>query len=901
MIIYRVILVVVAALAIPLSAPAQETPLQPADLPDGIPELLNGLRDELASNNEIGLLAAMAPTAAPAVSAFAAELVVEGDVVRALVIERDRRPLEGSPEGDGYSLVVEFFTETAQRARIVTARLDVSRPENGEPGAWRIVDAEQLTRVEGLYRLRLNQESAFLAQNLSLQSEDFELNLPSGTVFEVQAGNGVTGLVLMGRGTVRFAPEPEAERGQVELFAGTEVLDAEFDAAFLRFSITQQLVESSSPSRRPAPADTRLRQRAEEIFAEEAPKSYGLDLGDLSSDIWYLLPQTGDFVAEIHTREYGDLTYSRTIGQQEDISLFSREEGQTIALYASHAKLQRRGPFYNEDDAVDIDILDYGIDVDIRYISGPRTAAYPVIDGAVRMTLRALTPGLSTLILRLDDELFIEGIASVKHGPLLYLRLRNQNRIVISLPAALALNEELTLLISYNGPVTDEPLDNSPVTRASALDVTFPFYAPERNLLLSNRSYWYPQGTASDYATATLRVSVPDGLGAVASGTLTTETSAFIETDSGQRQSGRTLVFRAPSPVRYLSVIVSPFVKTGGTRLQVMPSDGSQDAGLGLPITVSANPRQSTEGRELLEQVQDIVSFYVELMEAYPYESLSLALVESSLPGGHSPGYAIMLNSTVPGSPFTWRNDPSWFPDYPEFFLAHEIAHQWWGQAVGWKNYHEQWISEGFAQYFSALYAEHVYGEETFTDMLEQFDLWSDRESASGPIYLGYRLGLIQKDARVFRSLVYNKSAAVLHMLRRLVGDEVFFTGLRQFYQEFKFAKAGTDDLRQVFEAVSGRSLSQFFDQWIYGRNLPRIAYRSTLGPDSVTMRFEQLTETLFDVPITVSLTHVDGSVTELVVPVTDRIVEHDVTVTVPVREVQVNRDFSALGEIVEN
>ena len=89
-----------------------------------------------------------------------------------------------------------------------------------------------------------------------------------------------------------------------------------------------------------------------------------------------------------------------------------------------------------------------------------------------------------------------------------------------------------------------------------------------------------------------------------------------------------------------------------------------------------------------------------------------MALVESDLPGGHSPAYFAVLNQPLPTTPLTWRNDPASFDSFPEFFLAHEVAHQWWGQAVGWRNYHEQWLSEGFAQYFAALYAQHQRGDE---------------------------------------------------------------------------------------------------------------------------------------------------------------------------------------------
>ena len=152
-------------------------------------------------------------------------------------------------------------------------------------------------------------------------------------------------------------------------------------------------------------------------------------------------------------------------------------------------------------------------------------------------------------------------------------------------------------------------------------------------------------------------------------------------------------------------------------------------------------------------------------------------MVEDELPGGHAPGYFTMINTPPPITPFNWRNDPASFQGFPEFFMAHEMAHQWFGQAVGWKNYHEQWLSEGFAQYFAALYARERRGEGTFRDILRQFRRWAIEDSDQGPVYLGYRLGHIKNETRVFRALVYNKGAAVLHMLRGLVGDDALLRG----------------------------------------------------------------------------------------------------------------------------
>ena len=189
-----------------------------------------------------------------------------------------------------------------------------------------------------------------------------------------------------------------------------------------------------------------------------------------------------------------------------------------------------------------------------------------------------------------------------------------------------------------------------------------------------------------------------------------------------------------------------------------------------LNLSVEANPRQVQRGREIADRAADIALFYESLIGDSPYSSFTVALVESDLPGGHSPGYFAMLNQPLPSSPLVWRNDPAAFSNYPDFFLAHELAHQWWGQAVGWRNYHEQWISEGFAQYFAALYAQHQRATRRSRRCCGSCASGASTRSDQGPVSLGYRLGHIRGESRVFRALVYNKGAAVLHMLRRLSG-----------------------------------------------------------------------------------------------------------------------------------
>jgi aminopeptidase N len=280
-----------------------------------------------------------------------------------------------------------------------------------------------------------------------------------------------------------------------------------------------------------------------------------------------------------------------------------------------------------------------------------------------------------------------------------------------------------------------------------------------------------------------------------------------------------------------------------------------------------------------------------------PYDTFTLALTESEVPGGHSPAYFALVNQPVPTTQYSWTNDPVAFPNYPSFFVAHELAHQWWGQAVGWKNYHEQWLSEGFAQYLAALYAGHERGPDAFAAVLRQMRRTAIDASPQGPVYLGYRLGHLKGDSRVFRALVYNKGAMVLHMLRRLIGDEAFFSGLREFYAAWRYKKAGTDDLRVSMEKAAGRPLERFFDRWIYGSGIPTLRMTATVSSTALRVRFDQ-SDTVYDVPVGVTLTYADGTTEDVVVRVTEKSVERSIPLKRALRSFDVNKDGGALAEI---
>jgi hypothetical protein len=870
--------------AVPLAAQTRE--------PDPGDVMVRKFERSLNASDRPGLEALFAPTVpAHQVEQYTNDLLISG-AVRTTLRERDRTPLEGAPPGDGYSLIIEFFIETAGKARILTAGMDIRRPPGGNIDSWRFVGAEGLTSVEGLYKIRVNTMRPLMARNLEVTSEDLVIALQDGTVYLVECDEGVTGLVLIGRGEMRFSPTSSAERGQVKLFSGSDTLTTPFEEAYVRLSPSDYEKRVSTSSLMPATPQERLGRRALDIFARESHKSFNVDLQDLSPDAWHLLPPSDDFLAEVDTRRFDTLTYTRSSAQAEDVTLFRRKDRRTIALYPSVAKLAARGRFYSDDALRDYDVLDYSIDAAID----PERQS---IQGRARLAIRVRSTALSNVFLRLNEALTVTSVTSVEYGRLLYLRIRGQNNVLVNLPRLLPQDSDLTLVVTYDGRVPSQDLDVDAVSvLADPQEQSAPTEVTDPAFLLSNRAFWYPQNPVPDYATAALRITVPQGWTCIASGQ-PVPTSSVVSLRDIMRD-GKLFEFKASEPLRYLALVVARFSRIGEADV-ALPETLAASSGVDrLTVAVEAQSSQRFRGRGVAQQSEEILRFYASLVGDVPYKSATVALIESDLPGGHSPGYfAVIKNPLSPGNA-TWRNDPAAFDGFPEFFLAHELAHQWWGQAVGWKNYHEQWISEGFAQYFAALYAQKTRGERTFVDMLRQFRRWALSDSDQGPVHLGYRLGLVKGNVRVFRALVYNKGAAVLHMLRRLLGDEVFFTGLRRFYADRRYQKAGTEDLERALEAESGRVLDRFFERWIYGTDIPRIRYSTSVGNGVVNVKFEQAADLVFDLPVTVTVTYANGRTADIVVPVTEAVVERSIPITDLVRQVQVNRDSAAIAEFEE-
>jgi Peptidase family M1 domain len=187
-----------------------------------------------------------------------------------------------------------------------------------------------------------------------------------------------------------------------------------------------------------------------------------------------------------------------------------------------------------------------------------------------------------------------------------------------------------------------------------------------------------------------------------------------------------------------------------------------------------------------------------------------------------------------------------------EVFRAHEVAHQWWGIGVDFSSYHDQWLSEGFADFSGLWYLQTVRKDnEKYFGTLNRWknEILTDRDERA-PIWLGYRAES-SKDSTGYDVIIYKKGAWVLHMLRimmldlKTMNEDRFTETMRDFYGTYQGKRASTADFRRVAERHAGMDLGWFFDEWVYGTAVPsyRVAYRAVPadgGKYRVTLRVQQ-------------------------------------------------------------
>jgi aminopeptidase N len=231
----------------------------------------------------------------------------------------------------------------------------------------------------------------------------------------------------------------------------------------------------------------------------------------------------------------------------------------------------------------------------------------------------------------------------------------------------------------------------------------------------------------------------------------------------------------------------------------------------GVPVEVWSYHQDAERGRVAFEgPAKRSLDFYIETFGPFPYEKLG-NVEAAGLDGGTEHASAIFYGErSVRGRAET-------------DLVAHEVAHQWFGDSVTERDWDDVWLSEGFATYCTLLFTEHDRGRDAFVAGLTRARATTLGFEARNPGRAVVHDNLADM-RRVLSPLVYQKGAWVLHMLRKRVGDDAFREGLRLYYRRFRDANASTDDFRRTMEEASGQDLAWFFRQWLNRPGSPAVA-----------------------------------------------------------------------------
>lgn len=250
-----------------------------------------------------------------------------------------------------------------------------------------------------------------------------------------------------------------------------------------------------------------------------------------------------------------------------------------------------------------------------------------------------------------------------------------------------------------------------------------------------------------------------------------------------------------------------------------------------LPLEYYVYPRDTADARVCFRQTPDIIKFFGEKIGfPYAWEKYAQVLIADFIEGGMENTSAASLLDYITVYDARQRID-----DLPTSLIAHELAHQWWGDVVTCRDWRHLWLNESFASYFDPLYQEHWLGKDEFMRTMynqQQSGIYADTVLGRKPI--------VSVGSYFYN--IYPRGAAVLHMLRFVLGDQLFWKGLNHYITKHQFAPVETNDLKVSIEEATGQNLYWFFDQWVYkaGHPIFDVSFRWSDSAKSVFLTVRQ-------------------------------------------------------------
>jgi len=453
------------------------------------------------------------------------------------------------------------------------------------------------------------------------------------------------------------------------------------------------------------------------------------------------------------------------------------------ALFKHKQKLLQHSLSFNKntisnDPRAYYDALYYKLDLEIEFEPD-------LLTGKVTGRFKSLVSALDTIVLDFDNALNVSTVS----GPVTGYNHANQ-KLVIELSKSFVFDEIIEVMIEYSGKpdpgsdpwfVFDRLSDNS----NHVWTLSEPYGA----------KYWWPcKDLPSDKADSVdIIVTVPENQLVASNGTL--------QSDALSGDGKRIFHWHEKHPIAtYLvSLAIAPYAHfTDNYTL----ADSST-----MLLDYYVYPQFEDLARTIFPQVKDhldALSFY---FGPYPFADEKYGMAQFGWGGA-------MEHQTI--SSIT-RVRESW-----EYVYVHELGHQWFGDALTCASWTDIWLNEGFASYSEALYAEWA----GFNGLPPGFESYKSYMGIQTYLNDGtLNIADTSRVSNIFGQIVYDKGSWVLHMLRRVLGDEFFFEALRTYVTDLQYKSVRTADFKNICEQVSGKTLDTFFDQWLNHPFFPRYVY----------------------------------------------------------------------------
>lgn len=404
------------------------------------------------------------------------------------------------------------------------------------------------------------------------------------------------------------------------------------------------------------------------------------------------------------------------------------------------------------------------------------------IEGIITTTFKAKGP-MDSIVFDLHDNMIVDSV--IYDGNLMSHTLNSNDELIIQFNSTIPSGQIDTIAIYYQGQPAQSGFGTFEVSTHGPDNVPVLWTLSEP---YGARNWWPCKQVLSDKADSIdVFITAPKEYTAVSNGLM-------IDTTILGSMKITHWDHDYPIPAYLVAIAVTNYA-----RYSTMAGNGADT----FPIINYVYPEDSAYIHGKTSVTVSIMDFYESIFETYPYHTEKYGHCQFGWGGG-------MEHTTI-----------SFMGAWSEWIIAHELAHQWFGDKVTCGSWQDIWLNEGFATYCEGLIVEEFDGQAAFENWRHN-SISYITSSPGGSVYVPAADTL--DVGRVFNSrLTYDKGAMVLHMLRKKLGDSLFFQGLQNYLDDtdLAYGYAKTPDLKAHLEAVSGMQLDEFFQDWVYGQGYP--------------------------------------------------------------------------------